>query len=74
VQAATLCAILVEQNEASLRDSLGKAPARLGSPARAPRPTLLSLLEAHPEAMTQLELVVPADQPPRANRTRYIVL
>ena len=61
LQAATLAAILVEQDEASLRDSLSEAPARLRSAARARRPALLKLLEAHPEAAEQLELAVQAD-------------
>jgi hypothetical protein len=58
LQAATLAAILVELDEASLPDSLRKAPARLRSAARARRPALLKLLEAHPEAAAQLELAV----------------
>ena len=61
LQAATLAAVLVEQDEASLRDSLSEAPARLRSAARARRPALLKLLEAHPEAAEQLELAVQAD-------------
>jgi hypothetical protein len=58
VQAATLAAILVEQDGASLGDSLKDAPGRLKSTARARRPALLKLLEAHPEAAAQLELAV----------------
>jgi hypothetical protein len=58
LQAATLAVILVEQDEASLRDSLREAPARLRSAARARRPALVKLLEAHPEAAAQLELAV----------------
>ena len=58
LQAATLAAILVEQDGASLRDSLKDAPGRLKSAARARRPALLKLLEAHSEAAAQLEMAV----------------
>ena len=58
LQAATLAVILVEQDEASLRDSLREAPARLRSAAHARRHALVKLLEVHPEAAAQLELAV----------------
>lgn len=61
LQAATLAAILVEQDGASLRDSLREAPDRLRSAARARRPALAKLLEAHPEAAEQLEQAVQTD-------------
>ena len=60
LQAATLAVVLVEQDEALLPDSLREAPARLRSAARARRPALLKLLEAHPEAAKQLERAVQA--------------
>ena len=58
LQAATLAAIVVERDEASLRDSLKEAPAKLRSAARTRRLALLRLLEAHPEASEQLELAL----------------
>ncbi|MEO8923121.1 MAG: GSU2403 family nucleotidyltransferase fold protein [Caldimonas sp.] len=61
LQAATLAAILVEQDGASLRNSLRGAPDRLKSAALARRPALSKLLEAHPEAAEQLERAVQTD-------------
>jgi hypothetical protein len=62
LQAATLAAVLVEQDEASLSESLAEAPPRLQSSARARRSALLKLLDAHPEAAEQIELAVQAGQ------------
>jgi hypothetical protein len=58
LQAATLAAVMVEQDDASLRDSLKEAPARLRTAARARFPALRKLLEAHPQALEQLELAL----------------
>ena len=48
-QAATLAAIVVEQDGLSLSSSFAKAPAKLQSAVRSRLPKLLSLLAAHPE-------------------------
>ena len=58
LQAATLAAVLVEQDDASLRDSLKEAPAKLRTAARARLPALRKLLDAHPQALEQLELAL----------------
>ena len=57
-QAATLAAVLVEQDDASLRDSLLQAPATIMNAARARRRPLLKLLEGHPETAAELELAL----------------
>jgi hypothetical protein len=58
LQAATLAAIVVEQDDASLLDSLKEAPGKLKTAARARLPALRKLLEAHPQALEQLELAL----------------
>jgi hypothetical protein len=58
LQAATLAAIVVELDDATLGDSLEDAPRKLRAAARARRPALRKLLEAHPQALEQLELAL----------------
>lgn len=55
LQAATLAAILVEQDDATLVDSLKKAPATLRTAARTRLASLRRLLQAHPQALEQVE-------------------
>ena len=58
LQAATLAAILVEQDDVTLGDSLEAAPRKLKAAARTRRPALRKLLEAHPQTLEQLELAL----------------
>jgi len=58
LQAATLAAILVEQQDAALADSFRAAPAALRSTARKRLPALRRLLAAHPQALEQIEDVL----------------
>ncbi len=51
VQAATLAAILVEHDGASLADSFWDAPAALQTAARSRLPRVMALLDAHPETL-----------------------
>ena len=55
LQAATLAAILVEQQDAPLADSFLAAPPALRSAARRRRTGLRRLLAAHPQALEQVE-------------------
>jgi hypothetical protein len=55
LQAATLAAVLVEQEDAQLEDSADEAPVELRLAARSRLPTLRSLLAGHPQALEQLE-------------------
>ena len=55
VQAATLAAILVEQQDAALADSFRAAPATLRSAGRRRLPALRRLLGAHPQTLEQIE-------------------
>ncbi|MEO6744656.1 MAG: GSU2403 family nucleotidyltransferase fold protein [Caldimonas sp.] len=55
VQAATLAAILVEQQDIVLADSFRAAPAALCSAARRRLPALRRLLAAHPQTLEQIE-------------------
>jgi hypothetical protein len=54
VQAATLAAVLVEQEEVSLRASVPDVPAPVLSAARARLPQLAALLGAHPRTLEAL--------------------
>ena len=54
VQAATLAAILVEQDGLSLKDSYRVAPAALQTAALSQLPRIEPLLEAHPETLDAL--------------------
>ena len=56
LQAMTLAAILVEQNDEALGDSLRDAPAALRSAARKRRPAIRRALVAHPQTLEQFEL------------------
>ncbi len=55
LQAATLAAILVEQQDVALADSFRAAPAALRSAARRRLPALRRLLAAHPQTLEQIE-------------------
>ncbi len=57
VQAATLAAILVEQDNASLRESFKDAPAKLRSAAVARLPRLKLLLAQHPQAQEEFRML-----------------
>ena len=52
-QAATLAALLSEQDSASLRESIAEAPAPLRRAARAQLPRLEALLAEHPQALDE---------------------
>jgi hypothetical protein len=54
-QAATLAALLVEQDDAPLAESAAEAPKSLLRAARSRLPSLRGLLHAHPQALEQLE-------------------
>ena len=58
LQAATLAALLVEQDDAVLSESLAKAPRELKQAARARLPTLEKLLEAHPQALAHAKVAL----------------
>jgi len=55
LQAATLAALLVEQDDAVLSASLAKAPLELKRAARLRLPALEMLLAAHPQALAQVK-------------------
>jgi hypothetical protein len=57
-QAATLAAIVVEQDGQSLGPSLAEAPVKLQNAVRARLPRLLAKLDAHPEARDALRLLL----------------
>jgi len=58
VQAATLAAILVEQDDASFEDSARDLPAPVLAAARSRLPQLQAHLQAHPQAREQFERVL----------------
>ena len=58
VQAATLLALLVEQDDAVLTESFKEAPAAVRDGARARLPGLRTLLPAHPQTLEQLEMAL----------------
>lgn len=60
VQAATLAAILVEQDDASLPQSLAEAPPRVQQAARRQLPALRKSLKSHPQALEAMELALQA--------------
>jgi hypothetical protein len=55
LQAATLAALLVEQDDAILPASLARAPHELKQAVRARLPTLERLLGSHPQALTEVK-------------------
>jgi hypothetical protein len=55
LQAATLAAILVEQDDAVLSESLAQAPREVRDAARTRLPALDKLLGSHPQAQAQLQ-------------------
>ena len=57
-QAATLAAILVEQDDASLPQSLAEAPSEVQEAARTCLPAMRKLLDAHPQALEAMELAL----------------
>lgn len=60
LQAATLAAVMVEQDLASFEDSAGEAPTAVLAAARTRLPRLREYLAAHPQALGQLELALGA--------------
>lgn len=86
LQAATLAAVLVEQDDAALTESLADVPAAMLAPLRTRLAPLRKLLAKHPQAVEQFELalgrarsdavkprpaeVSPSGRPPRAARRR----
>lgn len=60
VQAATLAAILVEQDDASLPQSLAEAPPEMQEAARKRLPAMRKLLKVHPQALEAMELALQA--------------
>jgi hypothetical protein len=57
-QAATLAAVLVEQDDAQLADAAAEAPHELMQAAKSRLPTLRTLLHRHPQALEQVELAL----------------
>ena len=55
LQAATLAAVLVEQDDARLGDSLAAAPAELRAAAQSRLPALRALLARHPQTLEAIE-------------------
>ena len=55
LQAATLAAVLTEQDDAALADSFAELPQAMKKPVRARLPALLRGLSAHPQARAALE-------------------
>ncbi len=58
VQAATLAALLMEQDDTLLRSSLAGAPRPLKLAARSRLPALRSLMAAHAEALASVEAML----------------
>lgn len=58
LQAATLAAVLVEQDDASLSQSLVGAPPEVQEAARSCLPALRKLLNAHPQASEAMEMAL----------------
>jgi hypothetical protein len=54
-QAATLAALLVEQDDVQLADSAAEAPKEVMLAARSRLPTLRNMLHGHPQALEQIE-------------------
>jgi hypothetical protein len=61
VQAATLAAILVEQDDASLPESLAEAPPELQAAARSCLAAMRKLLDAHPQALEAMNLALQSE-------------
>lgn len=72
LQAATLAAVLVEQDDAVLADALSDAPAAMVAVARTRLPALRKTLASHPQTLAQFETALqtraaaPIDRAPRA--------
>jgi len=58
VQAATLAAVLVEQQDEVLSDSFAEAPVAMRKIVRTRLPSLRRILTGHPQALDQLELAL----------------
>jgi hypothetical protein len=58
LQAATLAALLVEQDDAVLPESLAKAPREVRQAARSRLPALEKLMASHEPALTQMKAVL----------------
>lgn len=71
LQAATLAAVLVEQDDAVLADALSDAPAAMVAVARTRLPALRKTLASHPQTLAQFETALqtqaaaPIDRAPR---------
>jgi hypothetical protein len=71
LQAASLAAILVEQDDAVLSDSLAEAPSEIRDAARTRLPALQKLMVSHPQAWEQVELALQRKAPTqRSKRTQ----
>ncbi len=58
LQAATLAALLVEQDDAVLSESLAKAPRELKQAAQTRLPMLDKLMGSHPQALAQMKVIL----------------
>ena len=57
-QAATLAAILVEVDDVALEQTLSEIPREVLGAARSRLPSLKALLQAHPQALEQMEMIL----------------
>ena len=62
LQATTLAAVLVEQDDAELAASLDKVPGAMTEAIKTRLPALRRLLVDHPQTLAQFELALGADQ------------
>ena len=62
LQAATLAAVLVEQDDAEIAASLREVPSAMVSAIKSRLPALRRLLVDHPQTLAQFELALGADQ------------
>ena len=62
LQAATLAAVLVEQDDAELAASLGEVPSAMVPAIKTRLPALRRLLVDHPQTLAQFELTLAVDQ------------
>ena len=62
LQAATLAAVLVEQDDAEIAASLREVPRPMVSAIKTRLPALRRLLVDHPQTLAQFELALGADQ------------
>jgi hypothetical protein len=67
VQAATLAAILVEQQDEALVESFGELPTVMKAVVRKRLPALRRALAGHPQALEQFEMALDSSCPKQAN-------